>query len=124
MTPNRSRAPSDYRSIAELKQGSLDGKVPAGSTIEVAGFGHPEPASETAVAALVDFLLQHSLRLSTHSASTEVLRSGPAPSEYRVEQHRAMLEGGLRALCGTDFGTTIGTTGLELPPNGVSHCST
>lgn len=44
--------------------------------------------------------------------------------EYRVEQHRAKLEDRLRALCGTDFGTTIGTTRLELPPNAVSRCST
>lgn len=85
MTPNRSRAPSDYRSIAELKQGILDGKVPAGSTIEVAVFGHPELASETAVAALVDFLLQHSLRLDR---STEV-RAGPIwihPPEEAVRE--------------------------------------
>ena len=44
--------------------------------------------------------------------------------EYRVEQHRAKLEDRLRALRGTDFGTTIGTTRLELPPNAVSRCST
>jgi hypothetical protein len=44
--------------------------------------------------------------------------------EYRVEQHRAKLEDRLRALSGADFGTTIGTTRLELPPNAVSRCST
>jgi len=44
--------------------------------------------------------------------------------EYRVEQHRAKLEGRLRALGGADFGTTVGTTRLELPPNAVSRCST
>jgi len=83
MTPSRNRTPSDYRSIAELKQGILDGKVLAGSTIEVAVFGHPELASETAVQALLAFLRLHSLRLDR---STEV-RAGPIwihPPENRT----------------------------------------
>ena len=44
--------------------------------------------------------------------------------EYRVEQHRTKLVDRLGALQGAEFGTTIGTTGLELPPNVISRCST
>jgi integrase len=43
--------------------------------------------------------------------------------EYRVQQHRTKLRDRLRGLRAGEFGTTVGTTGLELPPDVVSRCS-
>ncbi len=40
--------------------------------------------------------------------------------EYRVEQHAAKLGERLGALRAVEFGTTIGTTGLDSQPDRVS----
>jgi integrase len=44
--------------------------------------------------------------------------------EYRVQQHRTKLGDRLRGLRAGAFGTTVGTTGLELPSDDVSRCGT